>query len=240
MFKTQYKKIIFLLLTAVFLFFGGNVLAEVFGDGTGGYYLTSSSLTWPEQITGTKYYLPDKAEIQSISVYLYTQANQQKFRAGIYNWAGNLVGETDELLVAGAGLMDRWHVLNFSEKPILEQGDYWLVIAGYNAFAPNYNSEVYRVSNTTGGTYQSLKDYGPLPSSFSGATLFDVLELSIFATYDVLPDNSIIQIYGSDITTLTGTIGTLMSDVSVVVWLAIGLPLGFVVIKKTIALITKR
>lgn len=45
---------------------------------------------------------------------------------------------------------------------------------------------------------------------------------------------------GEAIASTTAYIGTLFTDLSVFIWLAIGLPLGFWVISKVISLVTRR
>jgi hypothetical protein len=50
----------------------------------------------------------------------------------------------------------------------------------------------------------------------------------------------ILVVSSTDITALLAHVGTLYGDVGVMIWLAIGLPLGFWVINKTIGLVRKR
>jgi hypothetical protein len=57
---------------------------------------------------------------------------------------------------------------------------------------------------------------------------FDCNMLSLFT----LPDGAL--------TSTTGYIGDLMTDISPFIWLAIGIPLGFYVIRKVISLVAAR
>jgi len=50
----------------------------------------------------------------------------------------------------------------------------------------------------------------------------------------------ILNVSSTDITALLAHVGTLVSDVNVVIMFAIGLPLGFWLIKKTISLVRAR
>jgi hypothetical protein len=50
----------------------------------------------------------------------------------------------------------------------------------------------------------------------------------------------ILTVSSTDMTALLAHVSTLVSDVGVVIWFAIGLPLGFWLIRKTISLVKAR
>jgi len=236
MLKIKCKEFGLLLLASVFLFFGTSVLAETFGyDTEKVWWVESINLTTPEKVLGSKFNLSDRAEVQSVSAYLHINANNQFMRAGIYDWTGNLVAQS-ESITAPQG--EEWVIFSFLENPILERADYWLAITGVNQWGVGYDVYIYVIRDGTGGTYQKIYSYSELPLSYADASFLDDRELVIYATYDVLP--SILSISGENITTLLANAGTMVDDAKIVMVFAIGLPLGFWTIKKLIALITKR
>lgn len=226
-------------MSAIFLFTGTGVLAGTFGITEGAF---GSGISLDDRVAGSMFNLSEKGLLQSISANLTINAGGDPFTtnkaiAGVYNASGNLVAQSNERVWEvpfGEPISQTWQTFTFSESATLTAGNYWLVVWSET---PSY---VYlnRVDLSTGQTWKLQAVYTEnLPISFSEATLDGANTSFINATYSAY---DLISFMPENISSLLAHVQTLMSDVSVVMWFAIGLPLGFVLIRKTISLVRKR
>jgi len=223
------KNFTILILSIIFLFGGSNVSAETFGWCEGGF-LPAYSDPIGNLIAGTKFNLPDRAELQKITAPIDFSANGE-IKAGIYDNADTLVAETLPHINISGDISQTYFDLTFSENPILASGNYWLVV-----WANNDNAVSLVKTQTTDGLYQKSAIYNGLPLSFTGATYIEERSSAICGTYQIL-SGDILTIPGNFLALTSAFIDDLFTDLSLVVIIAIGLPLGFWVIKKIIALV---
>lgn len=218
------------LLISVFLFVGGNVFAGTFGYQDDGEGTLSSSYSINNQISGSKFYLSEKGEIQSISAKINFQASG-KIKAGIYDNGDNLVAEATEIIEGSFPTTD-WYIFTFSQNPVLEIGNYWLVVWANGSSDTIF---LFLENSSTLESYQSTSTYNGLPSSITPAW-FNTENSAIYATY-----RKPIVIISADFATSTlAYAGQLFTDLSAVIILSIGLPLGFAIVVRIIEIWTGR
>ena len=230
-FKNFFKISIFLAMVLVLsILMTGKVAAGTFGSET---ELTSTSTftAFDGWITGTKYYLPVDAEIQSISAWLKFAENGLT-RAGIYDNNDSLVATTT-IYENTSGLTDEVLInFTFSENPVLDVGYYWLVVYAFDT-----DTLSYLATSTSGETWEFEMEQEDLifPETF-GQSYAYAEETYIFATYSETSGTWITL--SSDLSTsILAFAAALFTDLTAVVYLAIGLPTAFYVIGKVIGLV---
>lgn len=224
----------FLFILFVFLFVGNNVFAGTFGYANGGISIESRRIN--DRLFGSKFYLSERGEIQSINVYVNFGSNGE-MKVAIYDNNEDFIVETLAYVNTAGNLPAGWFELTFAENPILEIGNYWLVITGNDRTL--YTNYVYFELNTTLETWEDY-DAGYLytngfPLIFDPNTSAGSRNMAIYGTY-VIPA-TYISIPADFTTSTLAYAGNLFTDLSLVIILTIGLPVGFWVIKKVIALV---
>jgi hypothetical protein len=224
------NKIKIFILTAIFLFIGSNVFALTFGYQGGDIW---GSQNLQNNISGSKFYLPDYAEIQGMSAWIDFYENGE-VKTGIYDSSLNLVAESYPIINTLGNIAPAWFNFTFAETPILESGNYWLV-----AWSDTFLTYIgFENNGTPLGLWEKPYTYNGFPESFENATSVDIRNGAIYGTYEIYEEPTpLLDISQENISLTLANAGILISDVSVVMWFAIGLPLGFWVIKKVISLI---
>lgn len=228
--SSQLKKIF--ILVGIFLLLGGNVYAETFGLCETDPGLPNDSSLIGDLVVGTRFNLPTMAEITKIEVGI-DFLGSANITGGIFDNAYNLVAETNEYI--NSGYQPRgYYDLTFTENPILLSGNYWLVVSGSSD-----NVRSLTKNNTTDGLFEKADEYDDgLPLSFSSATYENEESSAICATYSVV-EGGVLSFTAPDIADILANVSAIVADVNVVIMFAIGLPLGFWVVKKTISLVRK-
>lgn len=232
-FKKIFKISIFLAMVLVLsILMTGKVAAGTFGSET---ELTSTSTftAFDGWITGTKYYLPVDAEIQSISAWLKFAENGLT-RAGIYDNSDNLVATTTIYENTSGLTGDVLINFTFAENPVLDIGYYWLVVYAYDT-----DTLSYLATSTSGGTYQFEMEQEDLifPETF-GQSYQYAEETFIFATYSETSGTWITL--SSDLpASIISFAADLFTDLNTLIVLAIGIPVAFWVSDKIIGLVIK-
>jgi hypothetical protein len=220
-------------LTAIFLFVGSNVFALTFGYQGGDIW---GSQDLQNNISGSKFYLPDYAEIQSMSAWIDFWENGE-VKVGIYDSNLSLVAESNPIINASGNMAPVWFDFTFPENPILESGNYWLV-----AWSDTFITYIgFENNGTPLELWQKPYTYNGFPESFSNAVFVDTRNGAIYATYEIYeePPTPILILDLDDLGSILGHVEMLTIDVMVVMMFAIGLPLGFWVIDKVIELVSK-
>lgn len=219
-FKNVFKVIAFVSILLV----GGNAYAGTFGYAGGS---KGSPFEIQDQITGSLYTLSEVADIQSVSAWIDFGQGTSKVKVGIYDVAGDLVAESIEYLNEAGNIDPAWFVFTFENPPLLQAGDYWLIVIGDTEYV-----YAYLESGTGWETYQATSSYNGLPSTFSGIWA-KVNNVVILATYR----EPYVSIPSDIASTTLAYAGALFTDLAIPIILTIGLPMAFWVIKKIIALV---
>lgn len=238
-FEKTFKTVVFVAMLLVLL--SGNARAETFGYDGGGFTLPF----WNDgNIFGSKFYLSESAELQSISVYIKFDANAS-VKAGVYDDDDNLVATTTIVANTSGDIPADWFVFTFPENPVLEIGNYWLVSWGDNA-RPQEVIEIYLETGSSATTYRIPGLWGiGWPASWSGSISWSALNYAIYGTYSATPTpppatSTYITISSEFATNTLAYAGQLFTDLALPIILTIGLPLGFWVIVKVIEIWTGR
>lgn len=266
------KKIAIIILAGLGLVLSTSAFAGEFGYPSGTTPPNSAFGPIGNIIAGTEYTLTDdNAEIQSISAWLRTTSPPQPAKAGIYDSSGNFVAGTNENNVT-SDTPGTWFNFIFTENPVLNSGNYWLVVFGGGSIMLNWADNVgYTAEQETGITYNGF------PATYSPSVVGTDKQAVIYATYNIVEvcDSEHLELclteidcgnaggywysgicnatpppppppgeyFGITTGFATGTlayIGQAVSGLGPFLFLIIGLPFAFIVIKKVIALVPKK
>lgn len=161
-------------------------IQSVLASGTFGYTMKGASYgTLTNRIKGSKFYLPEKAYAQSITVYLKMNGagGIGTARCAIYYPSLSLVATTEELDVGQD--FDGWATFSFSSPPLLEIGYYWLVAWGNTPVTGEF-----RIYKTVGDSNQQVYEIqtytGTFPNPLGEGEFFGYYnyKMSIYCTYN--------------------------------------------------------
>ncbi len=227
------KKIFVIGLIFVGLFLGFTQVfgAEIFGDNTIGNITAGISVK-----TGLKAYLPIKSEISKISVYTRKAGFFGNVQTAIYDESGNLKG-TSEAKTLGNDWS--WVEFNFEPPIILDGGWYWLMIKSDGDIL------YYRVTKILSNALvcSHCGYIFPDPVNLGNCEFFNDTSASIYATYEPLPPPPTFLFVETSINFVTSTlayIGQAVTGSGPLLYMVIGIPLGFWVLNQVIGLVPRR
>lgn len=225
----SFKNVFKIFLITLFLFAGGKIVSAGTFGWQGGALISPAVFEY--EITGSKFYLSQRAEAQSISVYIDFNQNAST-TAGIYDNAENLVATTTIIENTSGDIPAAWFTFPFVENPTLEIGNYRLVVWTNGA-----DVEIYLEENSTfGSDFEENFNWPTLPSTYTPEEAEETLNVAIYATYSGVA-GSFVAIPTDFASSTLAYAGQLFTDLSLVIILIIGLPLAFWVIKKVISLV---